>query len=140
MTIIIAVLIATGVWAVVASIIAHNGGRDVKEMAERHNNVAEALRDKTVKMFMHRDEWDKVRDKMTADLATSERHADNLFKHLKEVRTALDETQNALIYAAQIMRIPAELRERDERGRFVKMTAEELAGKVLDQVARMRGE
>jgi hypothetical protein len=43
-SIIIAVLIATGIWATVASIIAHTRGRDYHLMAERHNSVVNALR------------------------------------------------------------------------------------------------
>lgn len=128
---------------------AYNRGREVDTMAERHNSVVSELRlteiDLDTAMYQLKDtRRDAERthlaaleriDQLTADKEAFQSLYIKAENNLKEVRTALDETQNALIYACERMRIPAELRDRDALGRFVKMTAEELAGAVLNHVS-----
>jgi hypothetical protein len=80
-SIIIAVLIATGIWAVIASIIAHNRGREYNTMAERHNSVVDALRKTELKMAHTKtelreaaqDHWANQQEADRAHLAALER-------------------------------------------------------------------
>jgi hypothetical protein len=133
-SIIIAVLIATGIWAAIASIIAHNRGREYDLMADRHNSVVDALRKTEVELEAFRVRKTEAAQRHTearnahdkAHLAALER-IEQLTADRDRLTQTCDDLFDTLVNAVAKMPVPFHLRKRDEYGRFAKISPFDLA-------------
>jgi hypothetical protein len=130
-SIIIAVLIATGIWATVASIIAHTRGRDYHLMAERHNSVVNALRKTEVEFETVKCELKLAREEAEHHYLKGLQKIDQLTTDKEELTRTCDDLFDTLVDAVAKMPVPLHLRQRDESGRFAKNSPFDIATNML---------